>query len=184
MAAQGVTVVAGLVIPSVSPWFLGGVAVHVAAALTCVIAGVAAMLSRKGRGRHSRSGSLYYWSLAVVCGSAAVLALFRWAQDYVLFLLAVVAFGAATFGRTAMRRRWPAAARLHIAGMGGSYIVLLIAFYVDNGPNLPVWRDLSPLAYWIAPTAVGLPLVLIALWRHPLARRGAQLPSRDRRQIA
>ena len=105
--------------------------------------------------------------------SAVVLALVRWAEDYPLFLLALAAFAAASAGRTAMRRRWPGFVRLHIAGMGGSYIVLLTAFYVDNGPQLPLWRDLPPLAYWTLPAAVGLPIMLFALLRHPLARRGA-----------
>jgi len=49
-----------------------------------------------------------------------------------------------------------------------SYIVLLTAFYVDNGKSLPLWRDLSPIVYWIAPAVVGLPLMLWALLRHPV----------------
>ena len=32
--------------------------------------------------------------------------------------------------------------KLHITGMGTSYVLLLTAFYVDNGKNLPLWRDL------------------------------------------
>jgi uncharacterized membrane protein len=172
MSAAATTVVAGFVIPSASPWFLAGVAAHVAAGLAAVVAGAVAMLSRKGRGRHSDAGSVYYGALAVVFASAVMLALVRWAQDYPLFLLAVASFGAASFGRAAMRRRWPAAARLHITGMGLSYILLLTAFYVDNGPQLPVWKDLPPIAYWTVPAAVGLPILLLALWRHPLVRRG------------
>lgn len=173
MTAHASTVVAGLVIPSASPWFLSGVALHVAAGLVAVIAGAVAMLSRKGRGRHSTFGSIYYWAMAAVFATAVALALARWAEDRHLFLLAFAAFAAATFGRTAMRRRWLGAARLHIAGMGGSYVVLLTAFYVDNGPQLPVWRDLPHLAYWLIPGLVGLPIMLTALWRHPLVRPGA-----------
>ena len=29
--------------------------------------------------------------------------------------------------------------------MGLSYILLLTAFYVDNGKSLPLWKDLLPL---------------------------------------
>ena len=54
--------------------------------------------------------------------------------------------------------------------MGTSYIVLLTAFYVDNGPNLPLWRELPPLAFWILPSAVGIPIIIWALLRHPLIR--------------
>ena len=172
MTPVGATVVAGLVLPSTAPLFLAGVGVHVAAGLACVVTGALAMLSRKGRGRHPALGGVYFWSLAVVCASAAALASVRWAEDQLLFILAAVAFAAACLGRAAMRWRWPQGARLHIAGMGGSYIVLLTAFYVDNGANLPVWKALPPITYWLAPGLVGLPILLNALLRHPLARRG------------
>lgn len=51
-----------------------------------------------------------------------------------------------------------------------SYVLLLTAFYVDNGKNLPLWRDLPPIAYWLIPAAIGIPLIAHALLRHPLAR--------------
>jgi hypothetical protein len=41
--------------------------------------------------------------------------------------------------------------------MSASYVLLLTAFYVDNGKHLPVWRSLPHLAYWLLPSAVGLP---------------------------
>jgi hypothetical protein len=162
------TVVAGIVIPSTSPLFLAGVGVHVVAGLVCVAAGLVAMLSRKVRGRHSTFGTIYYWGLAVLCLSAAALAVAHWPQDAVFLSLAAVAFGAAHLGRAAMRRR--GAVRLHITAMGSSYIVMLIAFYVDNGKFLPVWRDLPPLTYWLIPAAIGLPIMAWTLLRHPLVR--------------
>jgi len=48
---------------------------------------------------------------------------------------------------------------------------LLTAFYVDNGKNLPLWKELPPIAYWILPGAVGIPLIVYALLRHPLVQR-------------
>jgi hypothetical protein len=56
--------------------------------------------------------------------------------------------------------------RLHLTGMGASYILMLTAFYVDNGPNLPVWRDLPSVIFWVLPSAVGAPLILYALYHH------------------
>jgi len=50
--------------------------------------------------------------------------------------------------------------RVHIIGMGVSYTVLLTAFYVDNGPHLPLWRQLPTVAYWIAPGLFGLPIMV------------------------
>jgi hypothetical protein len=62
--------------------------------------------------------------------------------------------------------------RLHIAGMGFSYILLLTAFYVDNGRNLPVWRHLPQIYFWLLPSVVGLPIIAYALARHRLVRAG------------
>ena len=47
--------------------------------------------------------------------------------------------------------------------MGLSYIVLLTAFYVDNGKSLPFWKELPPISYWVIPAALGLPLIARAL---------------------
>jgi hypothetical protein len=58
--------------------------------------------------------------------------------------------------------------RLHLSGMGASYILMLTAFYVDNGRNLPLWKELPEAAFWILPGAIGVPLILHALFRHPL----------------
>ena len=164
------TVIAGIPLPSDAPLFLTLVAAHIAAGLVCVIAGAIAMLSRKQHGRHPQAGTVYYWSLAVVAATMAVLAIARWAEDYHLFILGALSFLAATIGRTARRRQWPGWVRVHMTGMGASYVLMITAFYVDNGPNLPLWRELPPIAFWILPSLVGTPLLLNALLRHPLAR--------------
>jgi hypothetical protein len=165
------TEIAGIAIPSSSPLFLAGVAIHVAAGLVCVVAGALAMFSRKQRGRHSVAGSVYFWGLAVVCGSAGLLAAVRWTEDYVLFALAVTAFTAAMVARSAIRRRAQPLVEVHVVGMAVSYIVLLTAFYVDNGKSLPLWRDLPPVTFWLAPGAIGFPILIYTLKRHPLLRR-------------
>ena len=55
--------------------------------------------------------------------------------------------------------------------MGASYILLLRAFYVDNGPHLPLWRLLPSLAHWLLPSLVGVPVLAWVLRRHPLIVR-------------
>lgn len=164
------TLVAGIPIPSTSPVFLAGIAIHVAFGLAAAVTGLAAMLSPKGRGRHRHVGVAYFWALAGVFATASALAAVRWDEDKALFALAGLAFGAVAIGRVARRRLLPGWARIHIVAMGVSYIALLTAFYVDNGKSLPVWRDLPRLAYWIGPTLVGLPIIVATLARHPLAR--------------
>jgi FtsH-binding integral membrane protein len=165
------TIVFGVPVPSVDPTFLAVVRFHILVGIACVVAGLIAMLSLKRRGRHSTFGSLYYWTLAILVATAIGLSVVRWAENYHLFLLAVMSLVAATVGRTAVRRRWRSWVRLHITGMGLSYILTLTAFYVDNGKNLPLWRELPHWAFWILPAALGLPIILHALLRHPLVRQ-------------
>ncbi len=169
-ANGGSIIVAGLEIPSRDPLFLATVGVHVLLGLTCTITGLIAMLSAKRPGRHPRFGSIYYWCLVVVFVTMSALAAVRWSEDYHLFILGALAFAAAYLGRRARRKRWCNWAKLHITGMGMSYVLLLTAFYVDNGKNLPLWRDLPPITFWLLPAAIGVPLIVRALWRHPLAR--------------
>lgn len=164
-------VILGIPIPASSPLFLALLTCHVFAGLACVVTGLVAMLSPKRPGRHPTAGTLYYWSLALVTASMSGLSVMRWPADIHLLVLGILSFAAATLGRAARRGRWPGWVRIHITGMGLSYILLLTAFYVDNGANLPLWRDLPSLAYWLAPALVGVPILIRALVRHPLVLR-------------
>jgi hypothetical protein len=115
------TVVAGIPLPSDAPLFLALIALHIAAGLTAVIAGAIAMLSRKRPGRHPQAGTVY-WCLAFVFVTMSALAFSQWSQDYHLFILGLLSLVAATIGRAARRRLWPSWARIHMTGMGASYI--------------------------------------------------------------
>jgi uncharacterized membrane protein len=164
---QAPIIIGGIPIPSDSPAFLLVLGVHVLAGIGCVVTGLAAMVARKGPGRHPYFGTLYYRFLLIVFVSMAILSAMRWGEDYHLFVLGTLAFTAALVGRRAIRRR---TIRRHIMGMGSSYILLLTAFYVDNGAHLPLWRQLPTLAYWLLPAAIGVPIIIRTLRRHPLAR--------------
>src|SRR6266849_2157816 len=144
MTDRGV-VVLGIPIPSSSSVFPSIVAIHVAAGIVCVVAGVVAMLAVKRAGRHPVAGSVYYRSLRIVFLSMTARSIIRWPEDIHLLRLGVLSFGAAVIGRAARRRSTPGWLPIHIIGMSVSCIVLLTAFYVDNGPHLPVWRALPPL---------------------------------------
>jgi hypothetical protein len=169
MTDGDMTIVAGIDIPSTDPVFLAVVAVHVLLGLACTITGAIAMLSPKRRVRHPRYGTIYFWCLAGVFLTTSLAAV-RWAEDYHLFILGALSFAAAYVGRQARRHRWRQWVRLHITGMGASYVLLLIAFYVDNGHSLPLWKDLPPTTYWLLPAAIGIPLIVRALLWYPLAR--------------
>lgn len=177
MSDEGV-VVLGIPIPSSSPVFLGIVAVHVAAGLTCTLAGIVAMLAPKRTGRHPSAGKVYYWSLMVVFLSMAALSILRWPANTHLLVLGVLSFAAGAVGRMAKRRLWPGSLRAHATGMALSYILLLTAFYVDNGPHLPIWRSLPAVAHWLLPSIVGFPILIWTLTRHSLIP-GLSIPSKD-----
>jgi asparagine N-glycosylation enzyme membrane subunit Stt3 len=145
---------------STAPVFLAILAVHVIAGLTAVITGAIAALAGKSSRRHIRAGRWYYRAITIVFATALGLAALRWAQDYYLVIIGAVAFTAATVGY--LHRRGDTG---HIAGMGIAYTAMLTAFYVDNGPHLPLWDRLPTQAFWILPSAVAAPIIVRALTR-------------------
>ena len=141
------------------------IAAHVVAGLGAVIAGALAMLATKGGLRHRRAGIAYLVAVTILMLSGTALALEALATRRHLLILGIVTFALAMFGyaiRLRQRRRWRAR---HLAAMAMSYIVMLTAFYVDNGPRLPLWWRLPTWMLWILPSLVGLPLLFRA-WRN------------------
>jgi lysylphosphatidylglycerol synthetase-like protein (DUF2156 family) len=165
------------------PMFLAFLAIHVLAGLTAVISGILAATARKQRGRHTRTGTIYYWAITAVFATAAAMTAIRPARDWYLALLGTLAFILATTGRHARRhpRDWPwrnhpPSHAPHIIAMGGSYTVLLTAFYVDNGKNLPLWDRLPTAVYWSLPAFVAVPIIARSLHHHrrPAPRQAPQ----------
>jgi len=154
---------------SAAPAFLAVLAVHVLAGLTAVITGAVAALVRKGSPRHVRAGRWYYRAITAVFATATALAAMRWAQDWYLLALGTAAFTAATAGYLHRRLHRPGDTG-HIAGMGIAYTAMLTAFYVDNGPHLPLWDRLPALAFWLLPSAIAAPLIIRAITRARNAR--------------
>jgi uncharacterized membrane protein len=135
---------------------------HVTCGIIAGVAGAATMLSAKGSSRHRLLGASYLVALAGLCGSESLLAAVDWAHRWHLVLLAGAAAAAAGLGRFGARH---GRTTVHIAGMSSSYIVMLTAFHVDNGPRLPLWNQLPPIAFWLLPAVVGVPILLRALHR-------------------
>ena len=44
--------------------------------------------------------------------------------------------------------------------MGASSILLLTAFYLDNGKNLPLRLELPQIAFWFLPAVIGSPITV------------------------
>jgi hypothetical protein len=163
---------------STAPVFLAFLAVHVLAGLTAVVTGAVAALVRKGSPRHIRAGRWYYLAITVVFVTATVLAALRWRQDYYLFIIGAVAFTAATIGYQHRRRHRPGDTG-HIAGMGVAYVAMLTAFYVDNGPHLPLWDRLPAFMFWLLPTDIGAPIIARAI-NHARTRHAQLQDASDR----
>ena len=155
------------------PVFWAFLAIHVMAGLTAVVSGVLAATARKQHGRHTQAGTIYYVAITAVFATAAAMTAMRPARDWYLAVLGALAFLLATAGRRARRhpqswpwRNHPPGHTLHIVAMGGSYTVLLTAFYVDNGKNLPLWDRLPTAAYWLLPAIVAAPLIGRSIHHH------------------
>lgn len=168
--------IGGIEVPDSRPLFLAALAVHVLAGLISVIAGARAALARKRAGWHPRAGRVYYAGLSGIFATATVMATLRWRQDRHLFVIAVIAFGLASAGLLARRRRRPGWLARHGAAMSGSYIALLTGFYVDNGPQLPPIDRLPHVLYWAVPVGVGVPVTVAALVRNGALRLPGRRP--------
>ncbi|HEX9041656.1 MAG TPA: hypothetical protein VF838_11600 [Trebonia sp.] len=173
-------------IAGAGPVFLGFLVLHIPAGLTAVMTGVLAATAPKRHGRHTLFGTVYYWAIAVVFATAAAMAAIRPAQDGYLALLGALALALAAAGRDYRRHpgrrpwhRWPGHIP-HILAMGSSYVVLLTAFYADNGKKIPLLDQLPTAAYWILPALIATPLIARSTVRHrnppPASPRQGQAP--------
>lgn len=148
--------------------------VHAWAGLTTGVLGVLAFRAPKRRARHPRWGRRYVWAYTLVFVTATLLSVQRWGADAYLFLLASLGYGLALGGYAARRfrqrpwimrvlRKWWIVA--HLVGMIGSYIVLWTAFYVDNTHLIPGLNRLPTLTFWVLPTGIGIPFIVLSLSR-------------------
>jgi uncharacterized membrane protein len=146
---------------------------HILAGLTAAAVGAAVMVSPKGTRRHVRMGTVYFWAMAALVVTAAGLTAIRGPRDLPVFGLGLLALALAGAGRHARRHpgtRNPGTrnrgTQTHILAMTSSYTVMLTAFYVDNGKNLPLADRLPGIAYWLLPAVIAAPLIVRSLRRH------------------
>ena len=168
------TILFGIPVPSTNKLFLVIVAVHIALGLICVISGLVSMLSEKGNRLHTLAGKVYFWCMSFSFTTVLILSFMRWPHNIHLLTVGTLSFAFAYVGRRLARahvkKNWT---RLHTICMGLSYILLLTGFYIDNGKNLPFWKQFPQLFFWICPSLVGIPIIILALIRHPLNKQKA-----------
>lgn len=149
------------------------IACHVLAGLTATLTGAAAMLTPKRPGPHPGRGRIYLLALALTVLTGTGIALATWPRFWYLAALGAGAACSAAVGFAARRIRFQGWLFVHITGMACSYIAILTAFYVDNGPRLPLWNLLPPQTFWFLPSAIGLPLLLRTIRRQAKGARNA-----------
>ncbi len=161
--------------------------VHALAALTTAVTGVITFSRPKRSERHPKWGVRYLWAHSVVFLTAIILSVQRWPQDAYLVVLATIGYGLALGGYAVRRLRqepwlmrvlgdqWISA---HIVAMIGSYFVLWTAFYVDNAHLIPLLQRLPTLTFWVVPSLIALPFLVVSLSRFaPKSARQTQLGS-------
>jgi hypothetical protein len=159
--------------------------VHALAALTTGVTGVITFSRPKRSVRHPKWGVRYLWAYTVVFLTAIILSVQHWTTDAYLVVLATIGYGFALGGYAARRfRQEPMVRRFvgkqwvvaHIVGMIGSYTVLWTAFYVDNAHLIPGLKELPTLTFWVLPTVIALPFLLVSFSRFaPRIARHARL---------
>ncbi len=161
----------GIPVPSTDPTFLRFVVVHILISLVAVVSGLVAMLSDKGKRRHSTYGKLYFWSMLFSFCTVIILSVMRWPHNIHLLSIGILAIGSTMVGYWLAKNRMLNWTRYHTICMGASYILLMTGFYVDNGKNLPFWRLFPQWFFWVFPAVVGVPIIIYALRTNPLNRR-------------
>ncbi len=166
--------------------------VHVLAGLMTGVTGIMAFCAPKRPSRHHRWGTDYVWAYTVVFLTATMLSVQRWQADAYLFFLAVIGYGLALCGYGARRfwqeprvgympgKQWGV---VHVVGMIGSYVVLWTAFLVDNAQRIPGLNQLPPLTFWVLPSLIGLPFLIVSLSRFaPQRMVPARRPGLERKE--
>jgi hypothetical protein len=166
--------------------------VHALAALTTGVTGVITFSRPKRSVRHPQWGGRYLWAYTVVFLTAIILSVQHWPTDAYLVVLATIGYGFALGGYAARRfRQEPMVKRVvgtqwisaHIVGMIGSYVVLWTAFYVDNAHLFPGLKELPTFTFWVLPTLIALPFLVVSLSRFaPKAAIPAKFESASNRE--
>lgn len=141
---------------------------------------------RRDRPVSTGAGYAYQGTVLAVCLTAVGLIALHRNDLWWLVPVAVGTYGLALLGRRAARSRSGRWSHGYVHGQGGSFIALLTALIVVD---LTVYGSLdgpAQLLPWLAPTAVGVPL--IELWRRhltgPALRAARQAEDRPRRSPA
>jgi hypothetical protein len=129
------------------------------------------MFKDKSGPQHPIAGKRYFLSMSLSFFTVIVLSVMRWPHNIHLLVIGALAYALTYIGRRVAKNHMRHGTGLHTICMGCSYILLITGFYVDNGKNLPFWRMFPSWFFWIFPAAIGIPIIVYTLKKHPLNRR-------------
>lgn len=134
--------------------------VHILTGVICLISGLFAMFSKKRRGKHTKSGTIYHGSYVLVFITALLMSIIHWESSQYLFYIALFSYGFALFGYLSVKRKPKNWLGMHIGGMLGSYIGIVTATLVVNVAQLPLVNEIPSLIFWFLPTIIGTPFII------------------------
>jgi uncharacterized membrane protein len=136
---------------------------HIAAGTIGLVIGPFAMYFPKRKGLHTKLGRIYFYAMSLVCISAFGLSILHWKESWWLGFVAAFSFYFAGKGYLAAKYREESWVGRHISGMLGSYIAMTTALFVVNASSLPGYETLPIFVYWLLPTIIGTPLIVLTV---------------------
>lgn len=166
--ADNETILFGIPVPSTDKVFLAFIVAHIILGLTCVLAGLFAILANKTSKIHAHAGKIYFLGYTVLFITIIITSITRWPDNIHLMTIGIVGYFFAFAGRHMAHNHPKNWTRSHTLLMGLSYTFLLAGFYVDNGRHLPFWNQFSRGQLFVFPFVIGVPIIIYTLVRHPL----------------
>lgn len=140
--------------------------IHIMAGTVCLLTGIMASNVRKKRGTHTLIGEVYHGGYLVIFFTSILMAIMNWSESAYLFYIAIFSYGLALLGYVAKKCRWKNGLGVHIGGMLGSFIGIITAILVVNGPKIPYLNEIPPLYLWFLPTLIGTPVITLVSRRY------------------
>jgi hypothetical protein len=125
---EGTTDLFGIPVPSTDKVFLSIIILHIGLGIVCVISGIAAMFTRKGQGRHSRAGHVYYVSMTALFVTVILTSVMRWPHNTHLLVVGTLAYVCTFLGRQVARRKGRAGRATTRCAWGSPMFCFLRAF--------------------------------------------------------
>ncbi|SFL23127.1 hypothetical protein SAMN03159341_104145 [Paenibacillus sp. 1_12] len=128
-------------------------------------------MATKRRGIHTLIGEIYHGAFVAIFITSVAMGIMHWSQSAYLLFIGIFSYSIALYGYLSKKLRWNNWLGKHIGGMLGSYIAIITAVLVVNGPNIPLIKQLPTLLLWFLPTIIGTPIIILIGKRYKRAKK-------------